>query len=163
MYFLHTRTSFTKRYNGMEILGYDITKIGNYCDLLQIFMHAFQLVNRRCKLRVNCDKAEFDYLTSHTGYKNSAITGCLLYVPVTVICVPFCSHWPHSMRSSRARSMKRYGVRLSVRLSVFLSITTWAHSSKPAAADLLLWARRAGDNDRLLQQRRAAGECCQLT
>ena len=59
--------------------------------------------------------------------------------------------------------MKRYGVRLSVRLSVLLSITTWAHSSKPAAADLLLWARRAGDNDRLLQQRRVAGECCQRT
>jgi len=29
---------------------------------------------------------------------------------------------------------------------------------KPTAAGLLLWARRAGDIDRLLQQRRVAGE-----
>jgi len=34
--------------------------------------------------------------------------------------------------------MKRYGVRLSVRLST----PAWAHSSKPAVAGLLLWARR---------------------
>ena len=34
--------------------------------------------------------------------------------------------------------MKRYGVRPSVRLSV----TALAHSSKPAAAGLLLWAGR---------------------
>ena len=29
----------------------------------------------------------------------------------------------------------------------------WAHSSKPAAAGWLLWARQAGDTDRLVQQR----------
>jgi len=37
-----------------------------------------------------------------------------------------------------------------------------AHSSKPAAAGLLLWARRPGDIDRLLHGRRSAataGEC----
>ena len=49
--------------------------------------------------------------------------------------------------------MKRHGVRPSV--------PAWAYSCRPAAAGLLLWARRAGDIDRLLQQRRAAGECGQ--
>jgi len=57
------------------------------------------------------------------------------------------SHCPHSMRS---RVCQRYGIRPSVRLSV----PAWAHSSKPAAAGLLLWARQAGDLDRLRQQRR---------
>ena len=52
-----------------------------------------------------------------------------------------------------AGSVKRYGVCPSVRPSV----PAWAHSTKPAAAGLLLWARRAGDIDRWLQQRRAAG------
>jgi len=52
------------------------------------------------------------------------------------------------MRSTRAGSAKRYGVRR-------LSVPASAHNSKPAAAGLLLWARRAGDIDRLLQQRRA--------
>jgi len=47
-------------------------------------------------------------------------------------------------------AMKRYGVRPSVRLSV----PARAHSSKPTAAGLLLWARQEGDVDRLLQQRR---------
>ena len=36
--------------------------------------------------------------------------------------------------------MRRYGVCLSVRLSV----QTWAHSSKTAAAGLMLWARPGG-------------------
>jgi len=40
--------------------------------------------------------------------------------------------------------MKRYGVRPSV-------LPVWIHSSKPAAAGLLLWGRRAGDVDHLLQ------------
>jgi len=40
--------------------------------------------------------------------------------------------------------MKRYGVRPSV--------PAWDHSSTPAAAGLLLWARRAGDVDRLLRR-----------
>jgi len=53
--------------------------------------------------------------------------------------------------------MKRYGVRPSARLSVI----ALAHSSKPAAAGLLLRARRAGDIDGLLQQRRVTGECGQ--
>ena len=44
--------------------------------------------------------------------------------------------------------MKRYGVRPSV----CPSVPAWVHSGKSAAADLLLWARRAGDIDRLLQQ-----------
>jgi len=35
-----------------------------------------------------------------------------------------------------------------------VSVPAWAHSSKPTAAGLLLWARRAGDIDRLLKQRR---------
>jgi len=52
--------------------------------------------------------------------------------------------------------MKRYGVRPSV--------PAWAHSRKPAAAGLLLWARRAGDIDRMPQQRRAnAGSGTLLT
>jgi len=42
-------------------------------------------------------------------------------------------------------------------VSVRLSVPAWAHSSKPATAGLLLWARQAGDIDRLLQQRRAVG------
>jgi len=56
-----------------------------------------------------------------------------------------------------AGSMRRYGVRPSVRQS----LPARAHSSKPAAAGLLLWARRAGDIDRLLQQRRAPGKSVQ--
>jgi len=46
-----------------------------------------------------------------------------------------------------AESMRQYVVRQSV--------PAWAHSSKPVAAGLLLWARRTGDVSRLLQQRRA--------
>ena len=49
-------------------------------------------------------------------------------------------------------------MRPSVHLSVRLS-PTWTHNSRPAAAGLLLWARRAGNIDRLLPgarlQRRA--------
>jgi len=48
--------------------------------------------------------------------------------------------------------MKRYGVRPSVCSSC---VPAWAHSSKHAAAGLLLWVRLAGDIDRLLKQRRA--------
>jgi len=48
--------------------------------------------------------------------------------------------------------MNRYGVRPSV--------PAWAHSSKPATAGLLLWARRAGDIDRLLHGRRSAAAAC---
>jgi len=51
--------------------------------------------------------------------------------------------------------MKRYDARPSVRLS--------QHGPTAAnpllATGLLLWARRARDIDRLLQRRRAAGEC----
>ena len=47
-----------------------------------------------------------------------------------------------------AGSMRRYGVRPSVRQS----LPARAHSSKPAAVGLLLWARPAGDIDRLLRQ-----------
>ena len=46
--------------------------------------------------------------------------------------------------------MKRYGVRLSVCLSV-CSI----RPLQQRVAGLLLWARRVGDINRLLQQRRA--------
>jgi len=56
--------------------------------------------------------------------------------------------WPVKVGISVA--IKRYSVRPSVRLSVL----AWAHSSKPAAAGLLLSARQEGDVDRLLQQRR---------
>jgi len=45
--------------------------------------------------------------------------------------------------------MKQYGIRPSV--------PAWAHSSKPAVAGLLLWARWAGDNNGLLQQWENAG------
>jgi len=45
--------------------------------------------------------------------------------------------------------MKRHDVRLSV--------SARAHSSKPAAAGLLLWAWWAGNIDRLLQQLAACG------
>jgi len=52
---------------------------------------------------------------------------------------------------------------VSVRQSACLSVPAWANIGKPAAAGLLLWARRAGDIDRLLsgaqRQRREAGEC----
>jgi len=48
-------------------------------------------------------------------------------------------------------------------VSVPLSVPVWFHSSKLAAAGLLLWARRAGAISRSLpgvrQQRRTAGEC----
>jgi len=36
-------------------------------------------------------------------------------------------------------------VRLSVRLSIRMFVAARAHSRKPAAGGLLLWARRAGD------------------
>ena len=42
---------------------------------------------------------------------------------------------------------------VSVRPTVCLS---WTHSSKPVAAGLLLWARRAGDIDQLLHCWRSA-------
>jgi len=63
------------------------------------------------------------------------------------------SYW-HCSHSVRSRVYERHGVRPSVRLSV----PARAHCSKRAAAGLLLWARRAGDIDRL-QHQRAAGEC----
>ena len=55
-------------------------------------------------------------------------------------------------------------VKTALTVSVRLSVPAWARNSKPAAAGLLLWARRAGDVDRLLHGRRsaaAAGECGQ--
>jgi len=57
-------------------------------------------------------------------------------------------YW-HRLPSMRSRVYERYGV------YVRLSVPAWAHGSKPAAAGLLLWARSAGDVDRLLQQRQA--------
>jgi len=41
--------------------------------------------------------------------------------------------------------------------SISLSVPAWAHSSKPAAANL----QQAGDIDQLLQQWRVVGECGQ--
>jgi len=35
-------------------------------------------------------------------------------------------------------------------VTVHLSVPAWAHSSKPAAAGLLLWAQQVGDINRLL-------------
>jgi len=62
---------------------------------------------------------------------------------------------------------------VSVRLPVRLSVPAWAHSSKPVAAGLLLWARRAGDIDRLLHGQSSAaaalecgqchGQTCQVS
>jgi len=49
-----------------------------------------------------------------------------------------------------AEPMKRSDVRLSVHPSLRLSLPAWTHNIKPAAGCLLLWNRRAGDNDRLL-------------
>ena len=46
------------------------------------------------------------------------------------------------------------------RASVRLSVPAWAHSSKPTAAGLLLWARLAGDIDRLLRDTRSAAVEC---
>ena len=40
-------------------------------------------------------------------------------------------------------------------LSVRLSVPAWTNCRKATAAGLLLWARQAGDIDRLQQQRRA--------
>ena len=51
----------------------------------------------------------------------------------------------------------------SIRYDVRLSVPAWAPSSKPAAAGLLLRARRAGDIDRLLQQRRANTDSATLS
>jgi len=48
-----------------------------------------------------------------------------------------------------------------VRRSVRSSVPTRIYSSEHTAAGLLLWSRPAADIDRLLQQRRAAGECGQ--
>ena len=61
-----------------------------------------------------------------------------LYTAEDVDC---CWHCPHSMRS-RVYETERCP-----------SVPTRAHSSKPAAARLLLWSRRAADIERLLQQR----------
>ena len=61
-----------------------------------------------------------------------------LYTAQDVDC---CWHCPHSMRN-RVYETERCP-----------SFPTRAHSSKPAAARLLLWARRAADIERLLQQR----------
>jgi len=48
----------------------------------------------------------------------------------------------------------------SVCLSVRLSDPSWAYSSQPATAGLLLWARRAGDISRLLHNWRSAAAAC---
>jgi len=82
----------------------------------------------------------------------SALTYCLLLLIAARI------------HRAAAGSMHLSGVCPSVRLSV----STRAYSSKSAAAGLLLWARRAGDIDRLLHSRRsaaAASECeqCHVT
>jgi len=61
-----------------------------------------------------------------------------LYTAQDVDC---CWHCPHSMRN-RVYETERCP-----------SVPTRAHSSKPAAARLLLWSRRAADIERLLQQR----------
>jgi len=58
-------------------------------------------------------------------------------------------HCLHSMQSRIHETVRCPSVRLSI----------WAHSSKPAAAGLLLWARWTGDGQ--LQQRRAPGKCWQ--
>jgi len=58
----------------------------------------------------------------------------------------------------------RPSVRLSVCPSVCLSVCLSQHGHTAAnelLQGLLLWARRAGDIDRLVQQRRVAGECGQ--
>ena len=62
-------------------------------------------------------------------------------------CTIFSSnyaHCPHTM------SVYLSGVCSPVSPPVRLYVPAWAHSSKPAAAGLLLWARPAGDNDQLL-------------
>jgi len=49
-------------------------------------------------------------------------------------------------------------------MPICLSVPAWAHSSKPAAAGLVLWARWTGDTDRLLHGRCSAAvsdECGQ--
>ena len=49
------------------------------------------------------------------------------------------------------------------RVSVRLSDPAWAHSNEPVATDLLLWARQAGDINRLirlLHDRRSAVAAC---
>ena len=65
-------------------------------------------------------------------------------------------HYWHCRIICGAGSMKWYGVRPSV----CPSVPAWASSRKPVAAGLLLWARRAGDINRLLRQRqrRSTGE-----
>ena len=69
----------------------------------------------------------------------------------------------------RERSMKLSGVRLSVRLSVCLSVCLsvrpiFGRRTYAAAADLLLlFARRPGDIDRLLHDRRSAANVSSAT
>ena len=69
-----------------------------------------------------------------------------------LLCCPVYCHCLHSMRS-RVYVTEECP---SVRPSVYPSM---GQLQQPAAAGLLLWARRAGDVDRLLQQQRAAGQC----
>jgi len=82
---------------------------------------------------------------------------CMQTRPVT--CNHTCNENLFSFFVGSARLVCGAGS-MKGRVSVRLSVPAWAHSSKPAAADLLLWAQRGGI-DRLLQQRRAAAECGQ--
>ena len=80
-----------------------------------------------------------------------ACTQSLLALRFCTIFSSNYAHCPHTM------SVYLSGVCSPVSPSVRLYVPAWAHSSKPAAAGLLLWARPAGDNDQLLhgtQQRR---------
>ena len=99
-----------------------------------------------------------NFLVAFQGWRSSAlcIEACLFS---TIIGT--------ARRVCRPGSMKRYAVspslRLPVRPSVPLSDLAWAYSSKPAAAGLLLRAKKARDIDRLLLQRRANADSATLS
>jgi len=77
-------------------------------------------------------------------------------VSIIVYFVTFCAA---SAATWRTIMTKAALLALPARLSVSPSVPAWAHSSKPAAACVLLWAHAGtGHIDRLLQHWRAAGE-----
>jgi len=81
---------------------------------------------------------------------------CMLCVELAAYRRSVYWHCPRGVRSRVYETVRCPSV-----VSARLSVPAWGHSSKPAAAGLLLPSRRGGDIDRLLQQRRAVGECGQ--
>ena len=106
--------------------------------------------------RYHSDRHLSEFLPTRWREKSTGIDMEQNYATVT-LCITAMWHRSHGMW--RAGSMKLSGVRLSV----CPSIRPIIRSPHAAAAGLLLWARRPGDIDRLLHDRRSAANASSVT